>query len=134
MGTSKINPSLQLIWISLAINLLFCCTILPLTLQSGSFFSVSQLLETLLWQGLGLIAWPITLIMAFVSPLFSGNLPQLSDLLILFLYPLIEISLVMVLVLKNKKWIPLISAHIMVLISFTITWMAVFTGYNFMVG
>ena len=134
METSSNNPSQKLIWISLVINLLVCIIILPLILQPGSTFSISQLMETMFWQGIGLIAWPITLVIALISPLFSGSLPRLGDIFSLILYPLIEISLILIIVGKKNKWIPCLVSHILILMSFIIAWTAVLGGYNFMVG
>ena len=134
METSSNNPSQKLIWISLVVNLLICIIILPLILQPGSTFNIRQLLETLFWQGMGLIAWPITLVMALISPLFSGSLPRLGDIFSLILYPLIEISLILIIAGKKYKWILLLVSHILILMSFIMAWTAILGGYNFMVG
>ena len=134
METSSNNPSQNLIWISLVINLLVCIIFLPLILQPGSTFNISQLLETMFWQGIGLIAWPITLVMAMTSPLFSGSLPRIGDIFNFILYPLIEISLILIIVGKKNKWIPFLVGHILILMSFIMAWTAVLEGYNFMVG
>jgi len=116
------------------VDFLVCIIILPRILQPGSTFNISQLLETLFWQGMGLIAWPITLFMALISPLFSGSLPRLGDIFKLILYPLIEISLIFIIAGKKNKWIPLLVSHILILMSFVMVWTAVLGGYNFMVG
>lgn len=134
METPSNNPSQKLIWLSLGANFLVCIFILPLLLQPGSTINFSQLLETIFWQGMGLVAWPITLLMALISPLFSGSLPRLNDLFSLFLYPLIEISLILIIVGKNNKSILLLVSHILILMSFIMTWTSVLGGYNFMVG
>jgi len=134
MNNSLKEPSQKLIWISLVINLLVCIIILPLILQPGSTINISQLLDTLFWHGMGLIAWPITLVMALISPLFSGSLPRLNDIFSLILYPLIEISLILIIVGKKNKWILLLVSHILILMSFIMAWTAVLGGYNFMVG
>ena len=132
ISLKELSP--KLIWISLVVNLLICMIILPIILQPGSTFNINQLLETLFWQGMGLIAWPITLVMALISPLFSGSLPRISDILSLILYPMIEISLILIIVGKKYKWIPLLASHILILMSFIMAWTAILGGYNFMVG
>jgi len=134
METYSNNPSQKVIWISLVVNFLVCIIILPQILQPGSTFNISQLLETLFWQGMGLIAWPITLFMALINPLFSGSLPRLGDIFNLILYPLIEISLILIIAGKKNKWIPVIVSHILILMSFIMAWTAVLGGYNFMMG
>ena len=134
METYSNNPSQKVIWISLVVNFLVCIIILPQILQPGSIFNISQLLETLFWQGMGLIAWPITLFMALINPLFSGSLPRLGDIFSLILYPLIEISLILIIAGKKNKWIPVLVSHILILMSFIMAWTAILGGYNFMVG
>ena len=83
---------------------------------------------------MGLVAWPITLVMAVISSLFSGALPRLSDVFSVILYPLIEICLILIIVGKKNKWILLLLCHILILMSFIMAWTAVLEGYNFMVG
>lgn len=134
MNISQKELSPKLIWISLVINFLASIIILPLILQPGSTFNISQLLETIFWQAMGLITWPITLVMALISPILSGSLPRLGDIFSLILYPLIEISLILIIVGKKNKWIPFLVSHILILISFIMAWTAVLEGYNFMVG
>ena len=134
MDTSSINLSQKYIWLSLVANCLVCIFILPLILQPGSTININQLLETMFWQSLGLIAWPITLVMALLSPLFSGSLPRLDELFNLIQYPLLELSLILIIIGKKNKWIPFILSHILLLMSFIMAWTAVLGGYNFMVG
>jgi|GEM_PF-1618194 len=134
MDQMKKSPSPKIIWISILINILFCCLLLPLLLKSPPQLNPNLLLETLLWHGLGLISWPVSLIMMLVNLLFSGALPRLGDFLSLILFPAIEINLVLILIFKKNKWIPLILAHVLLLISYSITWLGVLKGYNFMVG
>jgi len=134
MEHMEISPSPKIIRISILINIFFCCLVLPLFLQPTPLISLDQILEALFWQVLGLIAWSVTLIMTLVDSWFSGALPRLHDIFSLLLYPLIEISLLMVLILKKNKWIPLILIHILLLMTFSITWNAVLKGYNLMVG
>jgi len=134
MNQMKISPSPTIIWISILINILFCCLLLPLLLKSPPQLIPGQVLETLFWQGVGLTSWPVALIMMLVNPPFSGSLPRLSDIFSLILFPMIEINLLLILIFKKNKWIPLILTHLLILLSFIITWKAVLTGYNFMVG
>lgn len=134
MNKIEIFSSPKIIRNSILINIFFCWLVLPLLLQPTVLISPGQFLETFFWQALGLVTWPVTLTMALVNPFFSRTLPRLSDIFRLILYPLIEISLLMILILKNNKWILLILIHILLLITFSITWNAVLNGYNFMVG
>jgi hypothetical protein len=134
MNMNPENPSRKLIWISLAVNLLFCITALPILLQSGSFFKSRQLFETLFWQGISIIAWPVAMIVGFLDFLGTGNLLDLRTTLSLAIYPLIWLAVLLLIFSKKGKWISLAILHILLVLSFIITWFPVFNGYNFMVG
>jgi len=63
---SKI-PSLKIILISLSVNLIICCTLLPLAIQPYQIFTFRQLLEIMLWQGLANIGWIIPLLFSSLA-------------------------------------------------------------------
>lgn len=130
----KISPTPKMIWISLLINVLICWFLLPYVLQPSPIITTIKLLEIIFWHGLGLISWPVVLIMALVNLLFSSTLPQLRDLFIVILFPIIEINLLLLFISKKNKWIPLILVHIFLLTSYIFLWLGVMKGYNFMVG
>ncbi len=128
------NPSPKLIWISLAVNLLLCTTALPLILQSGSFFNTRQLFETLFWQGISIITWPIAMIVGSLNFLINGALPDLVTVFSIGIYPLIWLAFLGLVLSKKRKWFSLIIMHLLLVLSFINTWLAVFNGYDFMVG
>jgi hypothetical protein len=134
MKSPEQNFLINLFWIASAVNILFSFLVLPLLIQPDPPYTHLEFLETLLWQGLSLIAWPIALPLGVAIPLVSGSLPPLKEILSLSLYPLIEFSLLLTLILKRYKWIPFLISHILFLTSMAITWKAVLRGYNFMVG
>ena len=134
MNITPENPSQKLIWISLAANLFFCVTILPLVLHPGLVLSGRQLIDTLFWQGISFIGWPLAMVGSSLNYLYNGYMPDLRTTLSISIYPFIWLAVFLLIFLKRKKWIPLLLTHILVLISFIITWNAVLKGYNFMVG
>ena len=128
------NPSQNIILISLAANIVICCTLLPLAIQPYQIFSFRQLLEILLWQGLANIGWIIPLLFSSLAFFRQGSLSDLGVLLRLLIYPAGQIALILLIVIKNNKWIPLIVLHILIVLSFIVTWYPVLNGYDFMIG
>lgn len=134
MNKNAANPSPKLIWISLVCNLLLCTTALPLVLQNGSSFSALLLLETLFWQSLSLIGWPIVLVVGSLNFLLNGALPDLVSAISIGIYPFIWLVLLTLVLAEKRKWFSLIILHLLLVLSFINTWLPVFNGYNFMVG
>ena len=81
-----------------------------------------------------MIGWPLVMVGSSLNYLYKGYLPDLRTTLSISIYPFIWLAVFLLIFLKKKKWIPLLLTHILVLISFLITWNAVLNGYNFMVG
>jgi len=125
-------PSKKFIVISLGINFLVGCTLIPLILDPGRF-SFLKLLEVVYWQGMVAFTWPFLFLnILFIQ--FLGNLPDLNTILELLIYPSAWILFGLTLLLKRGKWITLVLLHIIIIISFLIVWNSVFTGYDFMIG
>lgn len=125
-------PSEKIIAISLGINFLIGCTLIPLILNPDNF-SFLKLVEVVYWQGMAAFTWPI-LFLNIVFFQFLGNLPDLNTVTELLIYPIAWILLGLTLFLKRGKWITLILLHIIIIISFIIVWNSVLTGYDFMIG
>lgn len=128
------NPSLKIILISLAANILICCTLLPLAIQPYQIFTSRQLLEILLWQGLAIIGWIIPLLFSSLAFFRQGSLSNLGNILRILIYPSGQLALILMIVIKNNKWIPLIVLHILIILSFIVTWYPVLNGYDLMIG
>jgi len=128
------NPSLKIILISLAANIIICCTLLPLAIQPYQIITFRQLLEILLWQGLANIGWIIPLLFSSLAFFREGSLSTLGVLLTILIYPSGQLALFLLFVIKNNKWIPLIVLHILIVLSFIVTWFPVLNGYDFMIG
>ncbi len=116
------------------INLLFCCILLPIYLQPDQAITGKQLLEVLLWQCLALAAWPVNLVAAALSLFNQADLTAIGTLLKILIYPTGLFCMILVFILKQNKWILLILCHILLIISFWVTWMPVLRGYDFMLG
>ncbi|MCJ7717349.1 MAG: hypothetical protein MUO54_12635 [Anaerolineales bacterium] len=128
------NPTIGIILVSLAANILVCCSLLPLAIQPNQIFTARQLLETLMWQGLAAIGWILPLLLSFLAFIRQGSLSDLGVMLRILIYPLGQIALILLIVIKNYKWIPLIVLHILIILSFIVAWIPVLKGYDFMIG
>ncbi|MGB2962944.1 MAG: hypothetical protein WBB69_03065 [Anaerolineales bacterium] len=128
----KIQP--RTVWISLFSNLLFSSTILPLIIPPFGFYTPRELLEVLLWQGIGLVGWPIGLLGGAANILLGGTAPDVGTLLLFFTYPALLVLLIISLRAKRSRWGALISLHILLGLTFVIIWVQVLNGYDFMLG
>jgi hypothetical protein len=128
----KIQP--RTVWISLFANLLFSSTILPLIIPPFGLYTLRELLEVLLWQGMGLIGWPIGLLGWAVNLLLGGTAPDFGTFLLFFTYPTLLVLFIISLRAKRSGWGALISAHILMSLTFLIIWYQVLNGYDFMIG
>jgi len=97
-------------------------------------FNGIQLLETIFWQILAIISWPISLISGLFSFISEGRSTIQTDLLILLIYPVGMTAFLILITSKRKSWIPVIILHLSLLFSFFFTWKSVFGGYDFMIG
>ena len=128
----KIQP--RTVWISLVANLIFSSTILPLIIPPFGFYTPRDLLEVLLWQGMGLIGWPIGLLGGVVNLMLGGTTPEFGTFLLFFTSPMLLILLIISLRAKRSGWVALISLHILLSLTFVIIWYQVLYGYDFMLG
>lgn len=127
------NPSQKLILGSLGIYILICYTLLLFVLQPGSSFTARQMFETLFWQGVSLIGWPIALLMGTINFLQQGSASDLSTILSIGIYPLLWLSTILLILLK-KKWFPFLALHLLIILSFAAVWIPVIIGYDFGLG
>ena len=125
---------LLIIGIPLAINILISWTILPFAFPPFGGYSVLELVEVLLWQGIGIVGWPLAVIGTLLSLPIGQDTSQLGDLLLILMYPAMLVLLVRVLAVKILRGWELALLHMLVAISFAAIWFQVLTGYDFMVG
>lgn len=119
--------------LSLPLNILLCCLLLPYVIPPFPGFSLSVMLEVLLWQMIGAVGWPLALIGLAISLPFGAR-TRAASLLPLFIYPVIEFLFIRSLLSKTSRHIDFILLHIFVILSFILMWYAVLNGYDFMPG
>ena len=120
--------------IPLVVNILLSWTLLPFVIPPFGGYSLSALFEVLLWQCIGMVAWPITLLGIAVSLPFGAELTRVVPLLFVFLYPAILFFLIRTMISKTIRRVDFILLHLCVFFSFVIVWYSVLHGYDFMVG
>ena len=128
------NPTLKTIWISLALNILLCCTLLPLALEPDQIFTLQDLLEVILWQGLALVGWPLAIVMGVLQFIRQGIFMDTRSFLSLMIYPVGLVLLALTIFLKRGKFFSLVIFHLLLILSFVVTWYSVRSGYDFMLG
>lgn len=115
-------------------NLLISWTILPLAVPPFGFYSLNNLMEVLLWQGIATIGWPFAILGGLANLIQLGNVASLASLLNVLIYPTMLLLLLSFLFSKrNKRWM-LILLHILLTFSFVAIWYQVLNGYDFMIG
>lgn len=123
-----------IIGVSLVVNLLLSWTILPMVIPPFRFYSLRDLIEVLLWQGMGTVGWPLALLGGFVSLILQGKVSDLGALVLLLNYPTMLFLLVFVLSSKRPRLWALILLHMLIAFSFAVVWHGVLNGYDFMRG
>jgi hypothetical protein len=120
--------------LSLVANILLSCTLLPFVLPPFEGYSLSKLLEVLLWQGIGTIGWPFALLGLVLSLPFSVKIPGVIPLLFMLIYPAMQFLLIRSVISKPPHRLELILLHLLIIISFVVVWYYVLNGYDFMLG
>ncbi|MFZ5880515.1 MAG: hypothetical protein ACOY0R_14195 [Chloroflexota bacterium] len=120
--------------LSLAVNILLSWTLLPFLLPPFQGYSLSQLFEVLLWQGMGMIGWPFALLGGLLSLAAGGSLSTAASLLFMLVYPLILGLVILIAISKKPRRIAFVLLHVCVALSFAVMWASVLNGYDFMTG
>jgi hypothetical protein len=129
-----INSKLKFLVPSLLVNFLISWTILPLAVTPFGFYSLNNLMEVLLWQGIATIGWPFAILGGFANLFQLGNVSSLASLLIVLIYPTMLLVLIFFLFSKRNKKRILILLHILLTLSYVAIWYQVLNGYDFMIG
>lgn len=116
------------------VNLLLSWTILPLVVPPFRIYSFRELMEVLLWQGIGTVGWPLALLGGFASFILQGKVSDLAALLVVLIYPTMLLLLIVVLFSKRSRQWVLILLHLLITFSFAAIWYQVLNGYDFMMG
>ena len=134
MTKPAINSKTKHIVATLIVNLLLSWTILPLAVPPFGFYSGLELMEVLLWQGIGAVGWPLAILGGCAWLILQGNGAELLALLIVLSYPAMLLLLIFVLFSNRSKWWMLILLHMLLVFSFAAIWYQVRIGYDFMIG
>lgn len=115
-------------------NLLLSWIVLPFVIPPFGLYSLRDLGEVLLWQGIAMIGWPLALFGGIVSFLFQPGSAGLGALLVLLIYPAMLVLLILVLSSKPLRPWALVLFHVVLTLSFAAVWYQVLNGYDFQVG
>jgi len=125
---------LLIVAMSITLNGLISWTLLPLVMPSSRTCGCSELGETLLWQGMGLVGWPLAVLGTILAVPIGAHLPSLGSFLIVLAYPAMPALAIRVLTARPFRLLPLVLLHLVLALSFAAVWWHVLNGYNFMVG
>jgi hypothetical protein len=118
--------------LSITVNGLLSWTLWPLVLPPFRLYSGRELLEVLLWQGMGLVGWPVGLVGGLANLLrHRAGTDRVS--LLLAMYPVIILLLLFSLIPKHPQWWVLAVLHLLTG-TFAAVWYKVLNGYDFMRG
>lgn len=134
MIKAAIHSKTKSITAGLIVNFLLSWTILPLAIPPFRIYAFRELMEVLLWQGMGAFGWPLAILGGFASLLLQGKVSDLVALLLVLTYPTMLLLLVFVLFSKRSKQWVLIVLHMLITFSFVVIWYQVINGYDFMIG
>ena len=119
---------------SLGVNLLLSWMLLPVVLPPFRLYSFRELIEVLLWQGMGAIGWPLALLGGVVSLLVQGVSSVPIAFLLVLIYPAMLLLLVLILFSRRSRGWALALLHVLLTFSFAVVWRQVLNGYDFMIG
>lgn len=134
LTNSETNRTRRTAGLSIAVNGLLSWLVLPLVLPPFRLYTVRELLEVLLWQGMGLVGWPLGLVGGLANLLLHRRMSDLTGLLLLSMYPVMLGLLLLSLWPKRPKWWALVALHLLLAGSFALVWYKVLNGYDFMKG
>jgi len=119
---------------SILINFLLSWTLLPFGIPPFRSYSLRELIEVLLWQGMGAVGWPLGLVGGLANLWLHRRSSDLAGLLFFAIYPLMFVLLILALYPRRpKRWV-LALAHLSFIVSFALVWYKVLNGYDFMKG
>jgi len=107
---------------------------LPFVLPPFRVYSLRELFEVLLWQGMGLVGWPLGLLGGLANLVLHRRLPDLVSLLSLSIYPMMFLLLILALNPKRPRQWALVLLHLFLTGSFAVVWYKVLNGFDFMRG
>jgi hypothetical protein len=118
----------------LAVNLVVSWAILPFAIPPFGGYSLHELFEVILWQGICTVGWPFAALGVLLSLPFGLEVSHSWDFLLIMIYPAILVLLIRALFAKVVRILELLLLHFFVAFSFVAVWYRVLNGYDFMVG
>ena len=85
---------------SLSLNVLLSWTILPFAIPPFQGYSRMELFEVLLWQGIGIVGWPLGILGALLSLSFGQGAADFGSILLMLMYPVVLFLLIRVVAAK----------------------------------
>jgi hypothetical protein len=134
MTKAALHSRAKSVTAGLIINFLLSWTVLPLAIPPFRVYSFRELMEVLLWQGMGAVGWPFAILGGFASLILQGTMSGLTNLLLVLIYPTMLLVLIFVLFSKRSKQWVLIILHMLITFAFAAIWYQVLNGYEFMPG
>jgi len=134
MSKTTIHSKTKSITAGLIVNFLLSWIILPLAFPPFHIYTFRELIEVLLWQGMGAVGWPLAILGGLANAILQGKVSDLVALLLVLIYPTMLLLLIFVLFSKRSKQWLLIVLHILITFSFAAVWYQVLNGYDFMIG
>ena len=128
------DPKTRMTIVYIAINFLLSWTVLPFIIPPFRAYSLSELVEVLLWEGMGTVGWPLALLGIFAGLFLKHELTNQVRFLFILIYPGMLFLLVRVLSSRCRKRWELILLHLLLTLSFGAVWYKVLNGYVFMGG
>ena len=131
MNKSEMNLKMRTIIISIVINFFISWTILPFAIPPFRAYSMNELIEVLLWQGIGMIGWPLAIPGVIFSFLFNHKINELRNFFFILIYPGILFLIIRILFSKHSKLWELLLVNLLITLSFIAVWYSVLNGYIF---
>jgi hypothetical protein len=120
--------------ISLAINVLFSLTILPYAIPPFGSYTLRDILEVLLWQGIAAVGWPFGILGSLLSLISDPEAVRVGDFLLILQYPAMLAVIVRLLISRVVQRWERVLLRLLVISSFAALWYSVLNGYDFMMG
>ena len=125
---------MRTIIVSIIVTSTLSWMVLPMVIPPYGTYSFSELLEVLMWQGIGMVGWPIALLFGIVNTLLQRSLADLGTLLLVLIYPGMLYLLIRAWRVKRLRRWELVLLNILIICSFAAVWYRVLNGYDFMAG
>ena len=125
---------MRTIIVSIIVTSTLSWTVLPIVIPPFGTYSFGELLEVLMWQGIGMVGWPIALLFGIVNTLLQRSLADLGTLILVLIYPCMLFLLIRIRRAERLRRSELVLLNLLITASFAAIWYKVLNGYEFMAG